>query len=124
MTTVLLPIKPKYVSLIMSGEKRYEFRKVKPKREGINKMIIYATSPIMKVVGEVEVLDILYDEKELVFSKTKDNPELDKDAFLRYFKNSKYACAYKLGNVTKYDHYKDLKDLNINYVPQSFIYLD
>ena len=124
MTTVLLPIKPKYVSLIMSGEKRYEFRKVKPKREGINKMIIYATSPIMKVVGEVEVLDILYDEKELVFSKTKDNPELDKDAFFRYFKNSKDACAYKIGNVTKYDHYKDLKDLNINYVPQSFIYLD
>ena len=64
MSKILIPIKPEYVDKILSGNKKYEYRKIKPKRK-VDKMIIYSTYPIMKVVGEVEVIDIRSEERRV-----------------------------------------------------------
>jgi len=53
---VLLSIKPEYAEKILNGEKKYEFRKVLPKNKSITKVIIYATMPIGKVIGEFQRL--------------------------------------------------------------------
>jgi len=47
---VLISIHSKYVRLIQSGEKLFEFRKSQPKKE-VNKIWIYETSPTSKVIG-------------------------------------------------------------------------
>ena len=57
MSTVLMSIKPEYVSNILNGKKKYEFRKNACKKE-IEKMIIYSTSPISKVVGEARIVNM------------------------------------------------------------------
>ena len=44
---VLLSIKPKYVDLILNGEKKYEFRR-KIFRNETNKVYVYCTSPVKK----------------------------------------------------------------------------
>ncbi|HDT8147195.1 TPA: hypothetical protein RD696_002696, partial [Enterococcus faecalis] len=54
MSTILLSIHPKFVDKIMTGEKKFEFRRVIAKRNP-NKIIIYSTSPVCKVIGEAEV---------------------------------------------------------------------
>ena len=95
-----------------------------PKKLDINKMYIYSTSPIKKVVAEVEVLDILIDDKEIIWNKTKEYSGTDKIFFDKYYKNKKISVAYKLGKVTVYNNPKDLKEYNINYYPQSYVYLD
>ena len=41
-----------------------------------------------------------------------------------YYKNKNTAIAYKLGKIMIYDKPKNLDDIGINYVPQSFVYLD
>ena len=51
MGKILLSIKPIYVNKILNGTKKYEYRKRKPKRNDIGKLIIYSTSPIKKVVS-------------------------------------------------------------------------
>lgn len=56
MCKVLMSINPEHVNNIMSGKKVYEFRKVKCKKK-IDSIVIYSTSPIMKIVGEAEVID-------------------------------------------------------------------
>ena len=43
---------------------------------------------------------------------------------MKYFKNKDIAFAYKLGKVIVYDKPKTLKDLGINYYPQSHVYLE
>lgn len=124
MCKILMPINPEYVDQILSGEKKYEYRKIKAKRNNIDKMIIYSTSPIMRVVAEVDIEDIIEDNPDVLWELTKRNSGITKDFYNKYFKNRDSAVAYKLGNVTIYDNPKKLEDIGINYVPQSFVYID
>ena len=123
MSKILMPINPIYVEKILSGTKKYEYRKTLPKKN-IDKMIIYSTSPIKKVIGEVEILEILIDDKDKIWELTKNNSGIDKKFYNEYYKNKEVAVAYKLGKVTKYNKEKELSEYNINYSPQSFVYLD
>ena len=60
MCKLLMSINPEHVENILSGEKRYEFRKTRCK-EHVDTILIYSTSPVMKIVGEVEVKGIIKD---------------------------------------------------------------
>ncbi len=122
MSKILMPIKPKYVDEILSGRKKYEYRTIKPKRN-VDKMIIYSTYPVMKIVAEVDIIDILEDTSEKVWEKTKEYSSTTKEAFDNYYKNKKVVIAYKLGNINVYEIPKELKDFGINYYPQSFVYI-
>lgn len=124
MCKILMPINPEYVDEILSGNKKYEYRKIKAKRKNIDKMVIYSTSPIMRVVAEVDVEGIIEASPEKLWEKTKEYSGITKDFYSKYYKNKENAIAYKLGNIKVYDKPKKLCDIGINYVPQSFIYLD
>lgn len=123
MSKVLMSIKPIYVENILTGEKRYEYRKTLPK-QCVSKIIIYSTSPVKKVVGEVEVKNILILEKEELWNKTKDKSGITKEFYDSYFENKSVAVAYELGDIEIYSPYKELDEIGVDFVPQSFIYLD
>lgn len=124
MCRILMPINPEYVDEILAGRKKYEYRKIKAKRNNIDKMIIYSTSPIMKVVAEVDIKEILEEDPEKLWEMTKNESGITKDFYNKYYKNKNTAIAYKLGKIRIYDKPKNLYDIGINYVPQSFVYLD
>ena len=124
MCKILMPINPEYVDEILSGNKKYEYRKIKAKRKNIDKMIIYSTSPIMRVVAEAEIVDILEDSPEKLWKKTKKHSGITRDFYSKYYKDKNSAVAYKLGNIKVYKSPKKLSDIGISYVPQSFVYLD
>lgn len=124
MCRILMPINPEYVDEILAGRKKYEYRKIKAKRNNIDKMIIYSTSPIMKVVAEVDIKEILEEDPEKLWEMTKNESGITKDFYNKYYKNKNTAIAYKLGKIKIYDKPKNLYDIGINYVPQSFVYLD
>ena len=119
-----MSIKPEYVDEIFAGRKKYEYRRIKAKRDNLDTMIIYSTSPIMKVVGEVEIITILEESPEKLWNMTKEQSGTTKEFYDNYFKNCDKAIAYKLGKVTKYSKPKDIKDFGIKNAPQSFIYID
>lgn len=124
MCRILMPINPKYVGEILAGRKKYEYRKIKPKRNDLDKMIIYSTSPIMKVVAEVDIKGILEENPEKLWEMTKNESGITKEFYNEYYKNRTTAIAYELGTIKIYDKPKNLGDIGINYVPQSFVYLD
>jgi len=124
MATILLPIKPKYATKILNGEKNIEFRKSFPK-EDVDKIVIYATAPISRIIGEVEVIEEHTEKNISLLSYYLLNKAfkigITEDEFNKYYKNKSFVYYYKLGEVTKYD--KSLKDIGINYAPQNFVYL-
>lgn len=123
MCAILLSINPNHVVNILNGTKKYEFRK-KPCKRQIDKILIYSTNPIMKVVGEADVEDILIDVPEIIWNKTKEMSGINKLFFDQYYQNRNIAVAYKLKNVKKYKEPKNLKDFGINTAPQSFQYVE
>ena len=116
MSKILMSIKPVYVEKILSGEKCYEYRKTIPKKK-VSKIIIYSTSPVKKVVGEVSVKNILMLEKEELWDKTKDKSGTSKEFYDSYFKNKNIAVAYELGEIKIYNPYKELSDLGDKEIP-------
>lgn len=124
MCNILMSIKPQYVEKILSGNKKYEHRKNRAKRNDIDKMIIYSTAPVMKVVAEVDIEEIIESTPDILWKKTKLESGITEEFFYKYYKNKTTAVAYKLGNIKIYDKPKSLNDIGVKYVPQSFIYLD
>ena len=78
----------------------------------------------MKVVGEAEVEDVLIDNPEIIWKKTKKKSGIDKNYFDQYYENRDKAVAYKLKNVKKYIEPKELKDIGVSTAPQSFQYIE
>ena len=122
MLNALFSIKPEYVKRIFSGEKKFEFRTTVCKKT-ISRIIIYETSPVSKIVGEVSVTNILKDTPEKIWTLTYKNAGIEKNTFMRYFKNRDFAYAYVLNKPIKYDREISLNELNITSAPQSYLYI-
>jgi len=120
---MLLSINPQHVENILSGVKRYEFRKVRC-RPDVDKMLIYSTAPVMMVVGEAQIVGIIEDKPEKVWELTANYSGIDKSFFDQYYREKDKAVAYKLGKIKKYLEPLKLSDFGISFAPQSFVYVE
>ena len=122
MSKILFSIKPEYIKDILSGRKKYEYRKIKPKNR-VDAIIIYSSAPVMKIVAEVEVEEIIEGNTDEIWEKTENGSGTNKKLYDEYFKNKNIAVAYKLGEVKVYETPKKLTELGLNHAPQSYVYL-
>lgn len=121
---VLLSIKPEFAEKILSGEKQFEFRKKIFKNKSVKTVVIYATMPIGKVIGEFEIDEIIENEPKLLWVQTKKNSGITKSFFDDYFKEKKTAFAICVGRITRYEKALSLSCLGDGIVaPQSYRYL-
>ena len=51
---VILSIKPEFANKIFNGTKKFEFRRTLFKKKEVKKIVVYASAPISKVIGEFE----------------------------------------------------------------------
>lgn len=123
MNTIILAINPKYVQRIFTGEKKYEFRKVICKKV-IDKILIYETAPISKIVGEVTVKSVLKETPSDLWKITKTEAGIDYSSFFDYFKNREYAYSYVLENPIQYKKPRNLDSYGLSTPPQNFVYLN
>lgn len=123
MCTILLSIKPEYAEKILEGSKRYEFRRNVASRV-VDKILIYSSSPKQKVVGEVQVEEVLSNTPNELWRITHASAGISKSKYDEYFDGKENAYAYKLGSVSIYESPKTLLDFDIKVPPQSFVYLN
>lgn len=121
---VLLSIKPEYAEKILDGRKRFEFRKALPKAVGVTTVVIYATMPVGKIVGEFEVDRCISERPKDLWEITSEFSGISKKFFNSYFRGRRTAHAFKVKSVTRYDAPIPLIDLiGTTSAPQSFRYL-
>lgn len=121
--TVLLSIKPEFANKIFEGIKKYEYRKSIFKRSDIRKIIVYASSPVKKVIGEFTIDGILNDDVEAIWRQTAPLSGISREFYLTYFENKDKAYAIKIGHTIRYKEERELSDYDIQVAPQSFAYL-
>lgn len=122
MCEIILSINPEHVENIFNGNKKYEYRKNRCKKD-VDKIIIYSTYPIMKVVGEAAVDDILEDKPENIWKKTNKESGINFKFFKEYYEGRQKAVAYKLSNVVKYNNPVPLNNYGLKVAPQSYAYI-
>ena len=120
---VLLSIKPKYAEMILNGEKQYEFRRTIFKSPSVKKVVIYASSPTSKIIGEFEIDCILSLDTAELWMRTMEYSGIDKSFYDSYFSGKNVGHAIKIKNVTRYSKHKELKEFEIKHAPQSFAYI-
>lgn len=120
---IILSIRPIFAEKILSGEKKYEYRKRLCAKK-VSKIYIYETAPVKKITGEVEVIKKLKMKKEKLWKQTQKSSGISKEFYGKYFEKQEYACAYELGESKKYSDPVTLESIGVNYIPQSFAYYD
>ncbi|MBF0329950.1 MAG: hypothetical protein HQL10_12390 [Nitrospirae bacterium] len=120
---VLLSIKPEYAEKILDGEKKYEFRRTVFRDTSIKKVVIYASSPIKRVIGEFEIDSIIALGIDALWKKTMHCAGIEKDFYYNYFYGKKIGYAIKVKKTRRYRKHIGLNELNVKYPPQSFLYL-
>jgi predicted transcriptional regulator len=120
---VILSIKPEFAEKIFAGSKKYEFRRSIFKKTDIKTIVVYASSPVQKIIGEFEIERILLDDLDSLWNKTKDYSGISKNYFFDYFINKEKGFAIKIKSTKKYKNPKCIRgDFNL-FPPQSFLYL-
>ena len=122
---VLLSIKPEYVERILSREKRFEFRRKIFKRPDIDTLVIYASSPIQRVVAEAPIRRILSARPEQIWKATHKHGGISKDKFFEYFHGTDTAYAIEIDSVYEFDEPVLLHEFEprLTCAPQSFAYI-
>lgn len=120
---VVLSIKPEYAYKIFDGSKRFEFRRSIFKNKNVKSVIVYASAPVQKVIGEFEIENILDDDLKTLWGRTKEFSGISEEYFYEYFSNKDRGFAIQVKSKKKYRKAKCLKsDFNLS-PPQSFAYL-
>jgi len=120
---VLLSIKPEFAEKIFSGEKRFEYRKVRFK-QNVSTVVLYATNPVGLLVGEFDIEGFLEGTPSSLWEHTKDHSGISREFFRTYFAGRKKAVAIKIGASRKYARAKSPQRGITKFTPpQSFCYL-
>ena len=122
MKKIIISINPEHVKNIINGTKKFEYR-TKAAKSDVNKIIIYETTPVKRVVAEAEIVEVLSMNPEDLWNETKTQAGISKEFFDNYFQNRKVAYAYRLGKVKVYKESKALEEFGLRCAPQSFAYV-
>ncbi|MCD8204613.1 MAG: hypothetical protein LUC16_02155 [Coprobacillus sp.] len=132
---LLMSIKPKYWAKIVSGEKLIEFRRMVPKdlrpdvfypvHQGKRTVVVYASAPTKKVVGELEINGVI-SQGMWNWHNICDRAGISFEEFIAYCGgDDKNVWGLSIGKVTVYDEPKTLQEAYpyIERPPQNFCYI-
>lgn len=122
---ILLSIHPEYVEKILKGEKTFEFRKKIPNCfKDDQRIAIYSTSPVRRVVAYVDAGDVISGKPSAVWRQTSKMAGLSKIEFDSYFYGREVACAIPIECVHRINKPITLRQAGYTSgAPQSFSYL-
>ena len=121
---ILLAIKPDYAEKILSGEKKYEFRKTIFKYTNVTTILLYATKPVGKVVGYFYIDEILSGSPQEIWRATEKHSGITKRFFDEYFADRNIAYAIKIKSARRYKNPLELSDvISTGKAPQSYCYV-
>lgn len=120
---VILSIKPEFANKIFNGTKKFEFRRRLFKNKEVKIIVVYASAPISKIIGEFEIDSIFHENLNILWNQTSKFSGISEDYYIQYFQGKDSGYAIKVKNPKKYEEELCIKqDLGLN-PPQSFAYL-
>jgi predicted transcriptional regulator len=125
--TLLLSIRPEHAARIFSGEKTVELRRIRPRVESGDTVLVYVTAPEMSLAGGFEVSRVYESPALRLWREVGSESGLDRSAFIEYFDGSESAYAIGVRSVWRLPHAVTLEKLRERVPgflpPQSYWYL-
>lgn len=122
---VLLSVKPKYADAIFAGSKQFEFRRALFRERSVRRVVVYASAPVCRVIGEFEIARVLSLDLEDLWSTTEYAAGIDKKTFDAYFTGKLVGHAIAVSAPRRFRKPVGLwAAFRISRPPQSFQYLN
>lgn len=121
--TIMISISPNESEQLFDNGRSVVFFKVAPKYP-VEKVLVYVTSPIQKVIGEFDLLKIDVNSVNSSWNKYRSSSVISsRKEYLEYFSSHKEAHALLASKVYIYRRPKDLASFNMKKGPSGFTYL-
>jgi predicted transcriptional regulator len=118
----LLSIKPEFATSILTGIKRFEYRRV-PFAQPVDSVVLYASSPVRLVVGEFRVKRLLQAPLDTLWRSTRRFAGISRSRFYEYFRALETGFAIEVDVPYPYKTPFPLNRIYSSNPPQSFAYL-
>ena len=113
----LLSLRPEFAERIFDGTKKYEYRKRVFVREDVDKVVVYATDPLKRVVGEFEFGEIIVDTPTSIWEKTAPYSGINRNRFFKYFLGKQKAYAITIRCAVRYDKPLNPRSMLPDFIP-------
>ncbi len=121
---LLLSIKPEYSDKIFSGEKKFEFRRQKPKRR-FEIVLVYESHPSKKIVGWFSVKKIISGSPADVWERCGKSGGIEEDDYFEYCGDKDIIYAFQIDKIFHFQKPINPSKMNPEFSPpQSFSYLN
>lgn len=121
--SALIPIRSTYAERIYRGQKRFEYRRMRP-RKSLDYLVLYETGSKGGITGVVEVNGVLEGSPAELWALSKFASGIDYGSYRSYFKGAKRGVAYCLGRVWKLQKQHLFREIGSMHIPQSLQYID
>jgi predicted transcriptional regulator len=120
-----LSIKPRFAQAILDGRKKFEFRRTLFRDPGVERVVIYASSPTQRVIGEFSIAAVHSLPPEELWRRTREHAGIDRSYFKAYFAGRDVGHALEVGSCMRYVEPIELEAaFGFNRPPQSFCYVE
>lgn len=119
----LFSIRPQYADAILTGSKEVEFRRTALAAD-VSHVVIYATTPVRKVVGAFEVAGVDAARPAALWESYGPVGGIQQSDYMDYFEGTESAYAIKVRHPRRWDEPLTLEELSPGLrAPQSYQYL-
>ena len=77
---VLMSVKPEYVNKILSGQKKYEFRR-KIFKKNITDVLVYSSAPVQRITISFKVKNIIAAPPQLLWDRYNEFGGISRESF-------------------------------------------
>ncbi len=120
---VILSIKPQFAEKIFDGTKKFEFRRTLFKNTAVRNVIVYASAPISRIIGEFEIEEIMHNDLHFLWNDTKQYAGISEEYYFEYFDGKESGYAIKIKDTKRYDSSYSIEEKYGIKPPQSFAYI-
>lgn len=120
---VLLSVKPKFADRIVTGDKKFEFRRAVFKSYVPKLVIVYVSSPMRRIIGSFTVGGVHAGKPSVLWKRFQSDAGMGRREFFEYFAGVDHGYAIRIERFvlfeTPIDPFKKYRDF---VAPQSFCY--
>ncbi len=122
---IVLSIKPKFAEAILSGVKKWEYRRTPPNIEESTPMALYATEETKAIVGVCQVTKLLRKPLDSLIELTLNETTSTREGLTEYFKGIDLCSALRVESPVRIEiGFAQIKELMPSFIaPQNFYYL-
>lgn len=121
---LLISIKPQYAKEIIAAQKTVELRKSRPKIKNGDILVIYESSPVMKVTGICEVEKIIEMPINSLWEIVNGQASVSREEFFKYYEKKINGIGIFLKNPRNLAKKIKLKEISNDIIaPQSYRYI-